>query len=280
MKDLKEKFKENELRILLNFAENYSFIMQNDVQGYHRNNSQVTLHPIIVYYIESGILCLKSYCLISDCLNHDTNALHKFTSVVLNDIRAKHPNATKCIYFSDGASWQYKIWKNFINLCPHNPDHGLEVEWNFFAISHGKSPCDGIWDTVKRLTAHTSLQMTSGQLISTPYEMFQWCQNNMSGISFFYVSSEDINNHVNQFQLDQCYELTKTAPGTRSYHSFISDGLSKLILQRISKDSFSTAFQLDKATSEISINDIKVRNYYACIYNNEWYICIATDIPS
>ena len=60
MKDLKEKFKENELIILLNFAENYSFIMQNDVQGYHRNNSQATLHPIIVYYIESGILCLKS----------------------------------------------------------------------------------------------------------------------------------------------------------------------------------------------------------------------------
>ena len=49
-------------------------------------------------------------------------------------------------------------------------------------------------------------------------------------------------------------------------------------MQRISKDSFSTAFQLDKATSEISINDIKVRNYYVCIYNNEWYICIATDI--
>ena len=49
----------------------------------------------------------------------------------------------------------------------------------------------------------TSLQMTSGQVISTPYGMFQWCQDNVSGISFFYVSSEDINNHVNQFQLDQ-----------------------------------------------------------------------------
>ena len=68
--------------------------------------------------------------------------------------------------------------------------------------------------------------MTSGQVISTPYKMFQWCQDNVSGISLFYVSSEDINNHVNQFQLDQCYELTKIVPGTRSYHSFIPDGLS------------------------------------------------------
>ena len=44
--------------------------------------------------------------------------------------------------------------------------------------------------------------MTSGQVISTPYEMFQQCQD-VSGISFFYGSSENINNHVNQFELDQ-----------------------------------------------------------------------------
>ena len=103
--------------------------------------------------------------------------------------------------------------------------------------------------------------------------MFQRCQDDVSGISFFYGSSENINNHVNQFQLDQHYELTKTVPGPRSYQSFIPNGISK----RISKDSFSTAFQFNKATSEISINDIKIRNYYACIYGNEWYICIATD---
>ena len=70
--------------------------------------------------------------------------------------------------------------------------------------------------------------------------MFQWCQDNVSGISFFYVSSEDINNHANQFQLDQRH--------------------------------------FDKATSEISINDIKVGDYYACIYDNKWCICIATYI--
>ena len=97
------------------------------------------------------------------------------------------------------------------------------------------SSYDGIGGTVKRLTARASLLMTSGQVISTPYEMFQWCQGNVTVISFFYVSSEDINNHVNQFQLDQRYELIKTVPGTRSYHSFIPNGLSKLILRRLSK---------------------------------------------
>ena len=107
--------------------------MQDDVQGYHWNNSQATLHRIFVYYKESAILCSKSYCLMSDCLNNNTDAVHNFISVALNDIRAKHPNARKCIYFNDGASSQYKNCKNFINLCHHNSDHGLEAEWNFFA---------------------------------------------------------------------------------------------------------------------------------------------------
>ena len=89
-----------------------------------------------------------------------------------------------------------------------------------------------------------------------------------------FISSEDIDNHVNQFQIDHHHELTNTLPGTRSYHTFIPYGLSKLI----SKDSFSKAFQFDKATIEISINDIKVKNYYACIYINKCSICMVADI--
>ena len=110
-------------------------------------------------------------------------------------------------------------------------------------------------------------------MISTPYEGFHWCQDNVSGISFFYLSSEDINNHVNQFQLDERYELTKTVPGIRSYHSFIPDGLSKLILRRKCKDSFST-----KPLQKFRLMTSKFRNYYACVYDNEWYICTSTDI--
>ena len=36
--------------IVLDFAENYSFVVQDDVQGFHWNNSQVTLHPFVIYF--------------------------------------------------------------------------------------------------------------------------------------------------------------------------------------------------------------------------------------
>ena len=64
----------------------------------------------------------------------------------------------KVFYFSDGCADQYKNCKNFRNLCFHKSDFHVDCEWNFFATSHGKSPCGGLGGTVKRLTARASLQ--------------------------------------------------------------------------------------------------------------------------
>ena len=36
--------------ILLDFVENYHFIVQDEVQGYHKNKDQCTRHPVVIYY--------------------------------------------------------------------------------------------------------------------------------------------------------------------------------------------------------------------------------------
>ena len=48
LSELKENLPSNQAIILLDFAENYSFIAQDAVQGYHWNNSQATLCPFVV----------------------------------------------------------------------------------------------------------------------------------------------------------------------------------------------------------------------------------------
>ena len=54
--------------IVLDFAENYSFVVQDEVQGFHWNNTQATLHPFVIYYKSAGELQCSSLCVISDCL--------------------------------------------------------------------------------------------------------------------------------------------------------------------------------------------------------------------
>ena len=73
------------------------------------------------------------------------------------------PQVKKLFYFSDGCEGQYKNYKNFMNLCLHKQDFGLDAEWIFFANSHGKSPCDEIGGSVKCHVAKRIFAKTNGQ---------------------------------------------------------------------------------------------------------------------
>ena len=74
LKVAKENLSENELIILLDFAENYSFVVQDAVQRFYWENSQTTLHPSVAYFRSSnGDLKHTSICVISDCLKMWSN---------------------------------------------------------------------------------------------------------------------------------------------------------------------------------------------------------------
>ena len=93
IKIAKEHLSENELIILLDFAENYSFVVQDAVQGFHWENSQATLHPFVAYFRSSnGDLKHTSICVISDCLKHDQTAVHCFLTKVITLMKQKVNN--------------------------------------------------------------------------------------------------------------------------------------------------------------------------------------------
>lgn len=110
----------------------------------HRNNDQITIHSFAIYYKDDGKEQFFDFVAISDCLKHDTIAVHLFQRGLIKFIIKTLDSLSKIIYFSDGASAQYKNKKNFINLCYHRDDFHVSAEWHFFATSHGKRPCDGI----------------------------------------------------------------------------------------------------------------------------------------
>ena len=76
--NLKENLEENTAVVLVDFAENYSFQVQDAIQGYHWENSQATLHPVVVYTKRAGEVKPQSFCFISDSTKHSTNTVHAF----------------------------------------------------------------------------------------------------------------------------------------------------------------------------------------------------------
>ena len=81
LEELKPDLKENEVLILFIFTENYSFVVQDVVQGYHWKNSEATLHLFVAYYLNSNTLVSIFFCVISGKMKHDTTVVHIFMSV-------------------------------------------------------------------------------------------------------------------------------------------------------------------------------------------------------
>ena len=127
-------------------------------------------------------------------------------------VTAEFPNVKKHEYFSDGCAGHYKNFKNLINLTLHHQDFGLDASWTFFATSHGKSPCDGIGGTVKRLTARASLHRSTFQQILTARDMFNFCCQSIEGIDFHFISKENMVEV--RGQLADRFSKGRTVPGT------------------------------------------------------------------
>jgi len=62
----------------------------------------------------------------------------------------------------------------------------MQVEWHFFATSHGKGLCDEVGGTVKRLATKASLQKAHFDQIQTPLQLYEWATTNITAIKCIY----------------------------------------------------------------------------------------------
>ena len=109
----------------------------------------------MIYYKnkDTGVIegCPLVYML--DDLKHDYYFVYQVIDLVVQYIKTNITNDIKKItYVSDGCPGQYKNVYNFQTVCHHEEDFGMPCEWVFFATAHGKSACDGLCGTTKRLT--------------------------------------------------------------------------------------------------------------------------------
>lgn len=65
--------------VLLDFAENYHYVVQDKIQSYHWNKEQCTIHPVVLYHKDeqNELHCIAHPCVLSGDLEHDTNCVHE-----------------------------------------------------------------------------------------------------------------------------------------------------------------------------------------------------------
>ena len=87
-----------------------------------------------------------------------------------------------------------------------------------FIKGYGKSPCDGIGGTVKRLETRASLHKTIKYHILTPLQLFEFCTKNIHNIKSIYFTVNDWESENDLLKIR--HQSVKTIPGTRKCHSF------------------------------------------------------------
>ncbi len=99
---------DDEIIDLGDFSENYSFVIQDEVQSAHWNKKQSTLHPFVVYFKKNNEISVKTFCAISNSLEHNTVTFYSFQNSLMGHLKKDFPNIKKILYFSDGCAAQYK----------------------------------------------------------------------------------------------------------------------------------------------------------------------------
>ena len=92
----------------VDFAENYSFNVQNAIQAFHWNNNQATIHPFVVMFRQNESIVKKSFIVVSDTLEHSAVTYHWFRSLVIQELKKEEwfTGVKKIYYVSDGAGME------------------------------------------------------------------------------------------------------------------------------------------------------------------------------
>ncbi|CAH2979454.1 unnamed protein product [Chilo suppressalis] len=195
IKQLKQSLKDKEMIIHVDFSENYCLKYNQEIQSFHFGGSreQVSLHTGVLYYkdCDTGTLKTKSFCTISDCLQHGAGAIWAHICPILKMARTLAPYET-LHFLSDSPSSQYRnknIFYVITKLRDFNPNI-RKVSWNYQESGHGKGAPDGIGAVVKR-TADSFVRY--GGDVGYFEDFWSLVTKNIPNVHFEIITENDIN---------------------------------------------------------------------------------------
>ncbi|KAJ2949525.1 hypothetical protein O0L34_g15446 [Tuta absoluta] len=215
--------------IVVDFSENYSCKLHEEIQSHHFGGSrqQVSLHTVVVYLKgDDNDKKVESFCTVSANTNHQPAAIWAHLDPILKYLRNNHPNVTTVHFFSDGPFSQYRQKQNFYLSSTTLFDYEFTgMTWSFFEAGHGKGPADGIGGYLKRsadeLVAH-------GNDISSASSFYEALKD-VSKTRLYLISSDDITN------VAKCLPAKiPTLVGTKHVHQVFTTTRGELMYRNLS----------------------------------------------
>lgn len=211
--EMKRNVEDDEVILQVDFAENYSSLLQDEIQSAHWNNTQITLFTACAWLKGANI---RSFVIVTDELSHDKYCVFACIKKIINCLKQEF-DILKCVkIFSDGCASQFKNKFTLSNLCFMPADLGVQGEWYFFATSHGKGAVDGIGGLAKRAVWNIVKQRKSS--VQCAEEFKAAASSSLPNVKTLLLCKEEI--EENREMLNNRWLNVLPIDGTQSKHYF------------------------------------------------------------
>lgn len=78
--------------VLMDFAQDYSCVIQHEIQSHHWAHKQVTMHPFAIYKEVNNYVKEEGFVAISENKTEDTYAVSLFQEKMTNYLKTKYNN--------------------------------------------------------------------------------------------------------------------------------------------------------------------------------------------
>ena len=246
------------------FSENYSFVLQDAAQGFHWNNSQATLHPIVAYYHNTKEVCHLSYVVISDCLHHDTVAVHLFQTIFIHCSQRK-------VYISLMVQHLNIRTGGILLICAITNMTSVSMPNGIFRPLRMERERVMVWVV---LLSDWQLGLACNDQIMMPRQLFGWARTIVAAAHFGLCSTAD---YVKiQEKLESRCLTSRTIPDTRRLHSSIPISNDSVQIRRYS---FSISYKEKKVVlGTDAIEHEQIAGFVTCWCEREWFLACVLEV--
>ena len=119
VKSKKESLGATKVMVLGDFAENYQYLTQDEIQSFHWSKEYCTLHPLVIYYKDAdGNLQHYSLCFISDDNTLNTSFVHNIQTLLVEFLKQRLWTSQSSITFLMVVVGSIKIQRTSLIYVP------------------------------------------------------------------------------------------------------------------------------------------------------------------
>lgn len=232
IKNLKQLMTPEEGLLHIDFSENYKCKYSQEIQSTHFGGSknQISMHTCVFYYTNleppNNYVKTKSFCSISDNLNHDPILICVHLQGLVQKIKELSPKLTHLHILSDGPMTQYRNKSMFHLIATYlSIEFGVQtLTWHYSEKGHGKGAPDGVGGCLKRLCDSF---VARGNDICNVDDMLSCLQKNCKAIDVYKIDETLVS------RVGEIMSTSHTQPfkGTLKIHQLSWSVKSPLVLQ-------------------------------------------------